>query len=51
MAVTVIAVAIAAVAGATVAGFEGQAPTHDGLFSILDLKSKPGMSGSALHRS
>jgi hypothetical protein len=51
MAITVMAVAIATVARATVAGFEGQAPAHDGLFSILGLKSKPGMSGSALHRT
>ena len=51
MAITVMAVAIATVARATVAGFEGQAPAHDGLFFILGLKSKPGMSGSALQRT
>ena len=51
MAITVMAVAIANVAMTTVAGFEGQAPAHDRLFSILGLKSKPVMSGSALHRT
>src|ERR1041385_7424494 len=51
MAVTVIAVAIVAVAMVTVMRFEWPDRKHAGLFSILHLKSKPGMSGSALHRS
>jgi hypothetical protein len=41
--VVVIAVTVISVAVITVAGFEWPVPTHRAIFSIPDLKSKPGM--------
>jgi hypothetical protein len=43
IAVTVISVAVITVAVITVAGLEWPVPTHCPIFSIPDLKSKPGM--------
>ena len=34
----------------TVAGFEWPVPTHCPIFSLCDLKSKPGMEGCALRQ-
>ena len=43
MAITVMTVAIVTVPMVTVAGFDWPGPTHGTIFSIPDLKSKPGM--------
>ena len=43
MAVTVMTVAIVTVPMVTVGGFDWPGPTHGTIFSIPDLKSKPGM--------
>jgi hypothetical protein len=43
MAGTVVTVAIVTVPMATVAGFDWPGPAHGTIFSIPDLKSKPGM--------
>jgi hypothetical protein len=41
--VTMVSVTMVSVPLATVAGFEWPVPTHRAIFSIRDLKSKPGM--------
>jgi len=45
MTVTVATVTIVTVPMVTVAGFKCPVPTHGTIFSIPDLKSKPGMPG------
>ena len=54
VAVTVVAITIVAVTVTvpmvTVAGFEWPVPTHCPIFSLCDLKSKPGMEGCALRQ-
>src|SRR5262249_47640225 len=49
IAVTAVTIALVTVPMVTVAGFEWPIPTHRPIFSIRNLKSKPGMSGCALH--
>ena len=43
--VTVVAVSVVTVPMVTVAGFEWPAQTHATIFSLPDLKSKPGVPG------
>ena len=43
VAVNVVAVSVVTVTVGTVAGFEWPIPAHCPIFSIRDLKSKPGM--------
>ena len=45
VAVSVVTITIVTVPMVTVAGFERPVPTHGTIFSIPDLKSKPGMPG------
>ena len=45
VAITVLTIAVVTVPKVTVAGFEWPAPTHGTIFSIPDLKSKPGVPG------
>jgi hypothetical protein len=43
VAITVVTITVVTVLMVTVAGFEWPGPTHASIFSIPDLKSKPGM--------
>ena len=45
VAVTVMTVTVVTVTTVTIAGFEWPAPTHATIFSIPNLKSKPGVPG------
>jgi hypothetical protein len=46
--VTVVTVTVVTVPMVTVAGFEWPVPTHGTIFSLPDLKSKPGMPVAAV---
>ena len=43
--ITVMTITVVTVPTVTVAGFEWPVPTHGTIFSIPDLKSKPGVPG------